>query len=199
MTLRTLALTALILGIAGALTVIGPAQAAKYSADARFKTWDPDNDGTIDLAEANKAAGAKFDSLEADHDGTLDRKEMSSTKVDRKTFNKADPDKDGTLTKDEYLTIVKSRFEAADGPRRKFQREFKSKAGKALARLLNGVQRNSPHFGGGWSGGFWGHPLPARSTTHCGSRLLLRSDITVASTARLARTLGSSRLVSGLC
>jgi Ca2+-binding EF-hand superfamily protein len=138
MTLRTLALSALILGIAGALTVIGPAQAAKYSADERFKTWDPDNDGTIDLAETNKAAGAKFDSLDGDNDGTLDRKEMSSTKVNKKTFNKADPDKDGTLTKDEYLTIVKERFQKADPDNdgTVSVEEFKSKAGKALARLL---------------------------------------------------------------
>jgi len=114
MTLRKLVLTALMLGIAGTLTIVGPAQAATHSAAEQMKAWDPDNDGTIDLAEANNAAGAMFDSLEGDNDGTLDRKEMSSTKVDKKTFNKADPDNDGTLTKDEYLTIVKSRFEAVD-------------------------------------------------------------------------------------
>ena len=34
-----------------------------------MKTWDPDNDGTLDATEVNKAAGAKFDSLEGDHDG----------------------------------------------------------------------------------------------------------------------------------
>ena len=49
-----------------------------------MKTWDPDNDGTLDLAEAKKAAGVKFDSLDGDHDGTLNKKEMRSTKVDKK-------------------------------------------------------------------------------------------------------------------
>jgi Ca2+-binding EF-hand superfamily protein len=138
MTLRKLALTALILGIAGTLTTIGAAQAATDSIAQQSKTWDPDNDGTIDLAEAKKAAEAKFDRLERDHDGTLDRKEMSSTKVDKKTFTKADPDKDGTLTKDEYLTIVAMRFKAADANNdgTVSVAEFKTKAGKALARLL---------------------------------------------------------------
>lgn len=138
MTFRKLVLTALMLGIGGILTIVGPAQAAKHSSDQQMKAWDPDNDGTIDLPEANDAAGAMFDSLEGDNDGTLDRKEMAATKVDKKTFNKADPDKDGTLTKDEYLTIVKSRFEAADPDHdgTVSLAELKSKAGKALARLL---------------------------------------------------------------
>jgi EF-hand domain pair len=135
MTLLKLALT-LIVGITGALAPIGPAQAA--SAAEKMKTWDPDKDGTMDLTEANKAAGVKFDALERDHDGTLDRKEMSSTKVDKKTFNKADPDNDGTLTKGEYLTIVKDLFQAADPDHDGTVSvdELKSKAGKALARLL---------------------------------------------------------------
>ncbi|MEK6212338.1 MAG: EF-hand domain-containing protein [Pseudomonadota bacterium] len=138
MNLRKLAVTALMLGIAGTLTTIGPAQAATDSVAEKMKIWDPDNDGTIDLAEANTAAGAKFDSLERDNDGTLDRKEMTSTKVDKKTFNKADPDKDGTLTKDEYLTIVAKRFKAADPDNdgTVSVAELKTKAGKALARLL---------------------------------------------------------------
>lgn len=138
MILPKLAVTALMLGIAGTLTVIGPVQAATYSAAEQMKAWDPDNDGTIDLAEANKAAGAKFDSLDGDHDGTLDRKEMTSTKVDKKTFTKADPDKDGTLTKSEYLTIVEARFKAADPDNdgTVSVAELATKAGKALARLL---------------------------------------------------------------
>ena len=138
MNIRKLAVTALVLGLACTLTTISQAQAAKGSVAEQLKTWDPDNDGTIDLAEANKAAGAKFDSLEGDNDGTLDKKEMTSTKVDKKTFTKADPDKDGTLTKDEYLTIVAMRFKAADPDNdgTVSVAELNTKAGKALARLL---------------------------------------------------------------
>jgi len=138
MILRKLALTALMLGIAGTLTIVGPAQAATQTAAEKMKAWDPDNDGTMDLAEANNAAGVMFDSLEGDNDGTLDRKEMAPTKVDKKTFNKADPDTDGTLTKGEYLTIVESRFRAADPDNdgTVSVAELKTKAGKALALLL---------------------------------------------------------------
>lgn len=138
MTLRKLAATALMLGIAGTLTIIGPAQAATDSMAERMKTWDPDNDGTIDLAETNKAAEAKFDSLESDQDGTLDMKEMSSTEIDKKTFSKADPDKDGTLTKVEYLTIVEARFKATDPDNdgTVSVAELETDAGQALVLLL---------------------------------------------------------------
>jgi Ca2+-binding EF-hand superfamily protein len=137
MTLRKFALTALVLGIASTLTLSIPAQ-AKDSVEESMKTWDPDNDGTLDMAEANKAAGARFDSLEGDNDGTLDKKEMSSTKVDKKTFKKADPDNDGTLTKEEYLSIVADRFKAADPDNdgTVSTAELKTKAAQALIRLL---------------------------------------------------------------
>jgi Ca2+-binding EF-hand superfamily protein len=103
-----------------------------------LKTWDPDKDGSLDLAEVKKAAEAKFDSLEGDNDATLDKREMSSTKVDKKTFKKADPDNDGTLTKDEYLTIVEERFKTADTDHdgTLSVKELKTKAGQALLRLL---------------------------------------------------------------
>jgi EF hand len=68
----------------------------------------------MDLAEAKKAAGALFDWLDRDRDGTLDRRELRG-RVDAKEFAAVDPDKDGTLTKDEYFTIVEKRFKAADG------------------------------------------------------------------------------------
>ena len=74
---------------------------------------------------------------------------MSSTKVDKKTFNKADPDKDGTLTKDEYLTIVKSRFEAADpdhdGTVSVDETQVERREG-TRASVEIGVREISPHF-----------------------------------------------------
>ena len=138
MTLRQLALAALMLSIAGTLTTIGAAEAATDSVAERMKTLDPDNDATMDLAEANKAGEAKFDSLEGDHDGTLDLKEMISTKVSKETFTHADPDKDGTLTKVEYLTIVAARFKAADPDKdgTVSVAELNTKAGQALLLLL---------------------------------------------------------------
>ena len=78
-----------------------------------MKLFDTDNDGTVDLAEAKKAAGALFDKLNTDKDDTISAKELQGrlSKVD---LAAADPDKDGTLTKAEYLALVDTRFKAAD-------------------------------------------------------------------------------------
>jgi Ca2+-binding EF-hand superfamily protein len=55
-----------------------------------------------------------------------------------KEFAAADRDKDGTLTKDEYLAIVEQRFKAADTDNdgTLTPRELQTKAGRALLRLL---------------------------------------------------------------
>ena len=98
---------------------------------------DTDNDGTVDLAEAKKAASAVFDRLDRDKDGTLDRRELGG-RLSAKEFAAADPDKDGTLTKDEYLAVVEQRFKAADPDNDGTldAKELRTKAGRALARLL---------------------------------------------------------------
>ena len=137
MKLHKLAIFALVLSTVGGFGWSVPALAAD-SVAGKMKMWDPDKDGTLDMAEANKAAEARFDSLEKDKDGTLDKKEMSATKVDKKTFKKADPDNDGTLSKEEFLSIVKTRFDAADADHdgTVSAAELKTKAGKALVKLL---------------------------------------------------------------
>jgi hypothetical protein len=50
----------------------------------------------------------------------------------------ADTDKDGTLTKEEYLALVEQRFNAADADRdgTLTPTEFQSRAGLALQRML---------------------------------------------------------------
>ena len=50
----------------------------------------------------------------------------------------ADPDKDGTLSKDEYLAIVEQRFKAADSDNdgTLTAKELNSRAGRSLLRLL---------------------------------------------------------------
>jgi Ca2+-binding EF-hand superfamily protein len=123
--------------------VAGLGLACDYTAAAAKETCsaiaalDPDNDGTIDLSEANKAASALFDKLEKDKDGTLTVKELQG-RLSKKDFAAGDPDKDKTLTKEEYLAIVAARFKAADpdGEGTVDCPEAKSKAGRALMRLL---------------------------------------------------------------
>ena len=66
---------------------------------------DPDKDGTLDLNEAKEAASRLFDKLDKDKDGTLTAKELQG-RLFRKELAAGDPDKDFTLTKDEYLAIA---------------------------------------------------------------------------------------------
>jgi Ca2+-binding EF-hand superfamily protein len=58
--------------------------------------------------------------------------------MSRKEFAAADTDKDGTLTKEEYLAFVEQRFKAADkdhdGTLSNW--EFQTPKGRALVRLL---------------------------------------------------------------
>jgi len=56
----------------------------------------------------------------------------------KKEFKEADPDNDGTLTKDEYLALAVKLFNAADADKDGTldAKELGSKAGRALLRLL---------------------------------------------------------------
>jgi hypothetical protein len=117
-----------------AIMLIGTAPAWPQSL---LKTLDPDNDGTVDLAEAKSAASKLFDKLDRDHDRTLDKRELRG-RVSAKDFAAADPDKDGTLDKNEFLTLVEKRFKAADPDNDGTidAKELKSAAGRALVLLL---------------------------------------------------------------
>jgi Ca2+-binding EF-hand superfamily protein len=121
----------------GTLLVAGwPVSAKSRSADL-IRQLDTDNDGTVDLAEAKTAASAVFDKLERDKDGTLDKRELAR-RLSAKELAAADPDHDGTLTKDEYLALVEQRFNAADPDHdgKLDAKELNTKAGHALLRLL---------------------------------------------------------------
>jgi Ca2+-binding EF-hand superfamily protein len=117
-----------------AVTLIGTALAWSQSL---LKTLDPDNDGTIDLAEAKSATSKLFDKLDRDHDGTLDKRELRG-RVNAKDFAAADPDNDGTLDQNEFLSLVEKRFKAAnpDNDGTIDAKELKSAAGRSLVLLL---------------------------------------------------------------
>jgi Ca2+-binding EF-hand superfamily protein len=113
-----------------------PALAAKNGGPvARL---DTDNDGTVDLNEAKQAASVLFDKLDTDKDGTLDFKELHGH-LTRKEFREADPDNDGTLSKDEFLAVIEKGFRAADPDNdgTVSAAEFKTAAGRSLGRLLS--------------------------------------------------------------
>jgi Ca2+-binding EF-hand superfamily protein len=117
-----------------AVTLIATAPAWSQSL---LKTLDPDNDGTVDLAEAKNAASKLFDKLDRDHDGTLDRRELRG-RINAKDFTAADPDNDGTLDKNEFLALVEKRFNAAnpDNDGTIDAKEMKSAVGRSLVLLL---------------------------------------------------------------
>jgi hypothetical protein len=98
---------------------------------------DSDKDGTIDLAQAQKAAGNVFDKIEHDADKTVDAKEAEG-RLSKKEFESADTDNDGTLTKDEYLALVAKRFSAADpdGEGKIDCKELSTPAGEAFLKLV---------------------------------------------------------------
>jgi Ca2+-binding EF-hand superfamily protein len=125
--------------IAVALIATAPValQARADSATDGIAMWDQDHDGTLDLAEINKAAAAEFDKLDVDHDGTLDMKELGQH-VTRAEFLAADKDKDGTLDKAEYESIVTQRFHAAnrDNDTTIDAKELRTAAGGRLTELL---------------------------------------------------------------
>jgi Ca2+-binding EF-hand superfamily protein len=117
-----------------AIMLIGTAPAWSQSL---LKKLDPDNDGTVDLAEAKNAASKLFEKLDRDHDGTLDKRELRG-QVSAKDFAVADPDKDGTLDKNEFLALVEKRFKAADPDNDGTidAKELKSAAGRATLEII---------------------------------------------------------------
>jgi Ca2+-binding EF-hand superfamily protein len=122
--------------VAAAVTLSVPAMAASGRANP-IKMFDPDNDGTLDLAEVKNAASAMFAKLDPDKDGTLDARELRG-RLSAKELAAADPDHDGTLTLNEYLAVVEQRFNAAnpDTDGTLDAKELKSPAGRALLRLM---------------------------------------------------------------
>jgi hypothetical protein len=114
------------------------ADAPKTMVSSTIQVLDTDSDGTVDLAEAQKAAEAKFATLDVDKDGTLDAKELSKLGVSNKAFAAADPDHDKTLDKTEYLNLVATRFQAADTDHdgTLSSAEFQTRAGRSLLALI---------------------------------------------------------------
>jgi Ca2+-binding EF-hand superfamily protein len=124
----------------GGIAVLSPAVMAKdIKVDAALmKMLDPDNEGTVSLAEAKAAGAAEFTKLDTDKDGTLDMKELSG-RVSEADFKAADPDGDGTLSNDEYAALIEKMFKAADPDNDGTldKAELESAAGQKLLALIS--------------------------------------------------------------
>src|SRR5437763_1742710 len=99
---------ALLVGLSS--TLIGISLDPVFAAGKSKMKFDTDNDGTLDLNEVKAAAGAAFDKLDRDSDGTLDKKELRG-RINNDMMADADPDRDGTVSKDEYVGLVEKRSE----------------------------------------------------------------------------------------
>jgi hypothetical protein len=106
-----------LLAAASAVLALSPlARAADTTPNDKsvvMATLDPDNDGTVSLAEAKRAAEAKFNALDTDHEGTLDANELTGI-MSAKQIKATDKDNDGTLDKAEYLKVIEAKFRKAD-------------------------------------------------------------------------------------
>jgi len=88
-------------------------QAQRLNIDAFLQQRDTDHDGTLSVDEIKKAAIARFEELDRNHKGRLSRNQLTGV-LTFQQFRQADKDKDGTLDKDEFLSVVEELFQAAD-------------------------------------------------------------------------------------
>ena len=117
--------------------VVSFATSVAFADAAALKALDPDNDGTIDFAEAQAGATKVFGTLDPDKDGTLDAKELAG-RLDEAAIKAADPDADGTLDPKEYAAVVEAKFKAAnpDNDGTIDEKELGSPAGAELLKLI---------------------------------------------------------------
>lgn len=104
---------------------------------AALKALDTDNDGTVNLAEAQTGA-SKVHAGPNPAGGTLgDRIEAAA--LDAAVLKDADPDNDGTVDAKEYATVVEHQFKAADPDNDGTldEKELSSPAGAALLKLIH--------------------------------------------------------------
>jgi hypothetical protein len=87
------------------------------------------------------AAEARFKQLDTDHDGTLSKQEAAKAGITSSEFDQANTKGTHTLSEQEYIGLVKNRFEAVnDNPNTDqtlSNRELNSAAGQKLLALLD--------------------------------------------------------------
>jgi Ca2+-binding EF-hand superfamily protein len=129
---RTLITTAAALAFATTVSLAPTARAQSASAKEWLQLMDTDSDGTVTKTEYLAYMDKQFDKLDTDHDGTLDVKELKAlrglpatdtegkiepgkTPSAKQMLLKMDPDKDGTVSKDEFNTYAGAEFDKLDG------------------------------------------------------------------------------------
>jgi hypothetical protein len=111
--------------------------AAIPSANDFIQKLNKDQDTSLDLNELNTAANAHYDAADADHDGTVEGKEVTALHLSRTDFSRVKMIK-GALPREEFLKLIKNRFDLADKDKDGSldEKELDSPAGRDLRRLL---------------------------------------------------------------
>jgi len=126
----------LLIPVASAIILMAASAWAASGVDV-LKMLNRDADQTLEIAEVIDAATKLFAQINADNDLTLERKETEGrlTDADWKAVNK---DNDNNLEMDEWLTIVRQRFDTADANKdgKLTVQELDSPAGQLLIKLI---------------------------------------------------------------
>ena len=120
--------------------LLAAAMALSFSsahAASALSSIDVAKDGKIDLLEAKAAASAVFDKLDKDSSGVLNRNELKG-RLSAEGWERAGPEGDDSLTRDEYVAFVVKDFEHADTNHdgEVDAKELETPEGQSLLRLL---------------------------------------------------------------
>ena len=102
-----------------------------------MKALDISGDGLIDVAEAKSAAAARYNVLNPTFDEQVDRRAAAAS-LSGDEFDRADADKNGVVSKAEYVGLIDGRHGEADTDKdgKLSRSELESKGSEALLRLL---------------------------------------------------------------
>jgi len=120
-----------------AVGLLSLSASAAFADPAALKALDTDNDGTVDLAEAQ--AGASKVHAGPNLDGGTLGDRIAAAALDAAVLKDADPDNNGTADANEYATVVERQFKAADPDNDGTldEKELSSPAGAALLKLTH--------------------------------------------------------------
>jgi hypothetical protein len=145
-------------------TLLAMAAAVGLSAPAfaqRGPMPDPYGDATVSAADAAKTAGERFDQLDTDHDGTLSAAEVEAAAngPGGRMLRRADLNGDGKITKDEFLSGQKQRFDMMDADHDGQLTKAEREAFRAQMRERMGGRGMGGGMGGMGGGGMGGEGM----------------------------------------
>ena len=131
--------------LSGSFAVLleGSSALAQLSTADTIKVIDTGKDGTINLNEAKSAGVIVIVKIDADHNGILNNKELGGRfEVLDQLFSQGHSfmywKTQGTITKEEYLSLIEARFKTADPDNDDTldAKELETESGQLILKLL---------------------------------------------------------------